>query len=129
MAFTSIGLVPDSGASWTLQRLVGYPRALQMLISPEPVTAAQALDWGLATAVVPADQVSETAAALATTLAAGPTSAYAWTKQAVLAASSSDLDAALDLEAELQARAGATSDHANAVKSFLAKERPTFEGR
>ena len=129
MAFTSIGLVPDSGASWTLQRLVGYPRAMQMLISPEAVTAAQALDWGLVTAVVPADEVAAAADGLARTLAAGPTAAYAMTKQALQAAVSSDLDAALDLEAELQARAGATSDHANAVKSFLAKERPTFEGR
>ena len=129
MAFTSIGLVPDSGASWTLQRLVGYPRAMQMLLSPEPVTAQQALDWGLATAVVPADQVLATATGLATMLAAGPTAAYAMTKQALLAATTSDLDGALELEAELQTRAGMTSDHRNAVKSFLAKEKPVFEGR
>jgi len=129
MAFTSIGLVPDSGASWTLQRLVGYPRALQMLISPEPVTAAQALDWGLVTAVVPGDQVLATATGLAQALAAGPTTAYALTKRAVQAAASSDLASALELEAELQTRAGQTADHVNAVRSFLAKERPVFEGR
>ncbi len=129
MAFTAIGLVPDSGASWTLQRLVGYPRAMQMLISPEPVTAQQALEWGLVTSVVPADQVGATAAGLAQMLAAGPTAAYAWTKKMLRSAATSDLDAALDLEAELQSLAGATEDHRNAVKSFLAKEKPTFEGR
>ena len=129
MAFTGIGLVPDSGASWTLQRLIGYPRALQMLFSPEPVPAAQALDWGLVTSVVPAEQVLPTAKGLATMLAAGPTQAYALTKHALLEAASTDLPTALELEGELQARAGQTQDHANAVRSFLAKERPVFEGR
>ena len=129
MAFTGIGLVPDSGASWTLQRLVGYPRALQMLISPEPVTAAQALDWGLVTAVAPPAEVLATAQGLAAMLAAGPTAAYAMTKRAVQDAAVTDLETALALEAELQTRAGQTADHANAVKAFLAKQRPVFEGR
>ncbi len=128
MAFTSIGLVPDSGASWTLPRLVGYPRAMQMMLSPAPVTAAEALAWGLVTSVVPASEVLATALGLATMLANGPTTAYALTKRLLQAGLSSDLGTALEQEGELQSRAGRTSDHANAVRSFLAKEQPVFEG-
>ncbi|HVE99268.1 MAG TPA: enoyl-CoA hydratase-related protein [Mycobacteriales bacterium] len=129
MAFTAIGLVPDSGASWTLQRLVGYPRAMQMLLSPEPVPAAQALEWGLVTTVVATDECLGAAQGLAAALASGPTRAYALTKKALIAAATSDLPAALELEAELQAQAGQTRDHINAVQSFVNKQRPVFEGR
>src|SRR5205823_8674922 len=77
MAFARVGLGPDTGASWTLQRLVGYGRATAMLMLAEPVTAQQALDMGLVNVVVAAEDLPAAAAELAGKLAAGPTVAYA----------------------------------------------------
>src|SRR5947209_17983497 len=82
MAFARVGLGPDTGASWTLQRLVGYGRATAMLMLAEPVTAAQALEMGLVNMVVPAADLAAAAGELAARLAAGPTVAYAGIKQA-----------------------------------------------
>jgi 2-(1,2-epoxy-1,2-dihydrophenyl)acetyl-CoA isomerase len=129
MAFARVGLGPDTGASWTLPRLVGYGRALAMLMLAEPVAAAQALEMGLVNAVVPADDLSAAAAELAARLAAGPTVAYAGVKEALANAAVSDLAGALDSEAEIQARCGRTADHRKATEAFLAKQQPTFEGR
>jgi len=126
MAFARVGLGPDTGASWTLQRLVGYGRALAMLMLAEPVSAAQALEMGLVNALVPGADLPGAAHELAARLAAGPTLAYAGIKQALLAATTSDLTAALETEADIQARCGATADHRNAVQAFLAKQAPTF---
>jgi 2-(1,2-epoxy-1,2-dihydrophenyl)acetyl-CoA isomerase len=128
MAFARVGLGPDTGASWTLQRLVGYGRAVAMLMLAEPVTAAQALEMGLVNAVVPAADVAAAARDLAVKLAAGPTLAYAGIKQALAAASASSLDDALEVEAEIQARCGATNDHRAATTAFLAKQTPEFTG-
>jgi 2-(1,2-epoxy-1,2-dihydrophenyl)acetyl-CoA isomerase len=129
MAFARVGLGADTGASWTLQRLVGLGRATAMLMLAEPVTADQALEMGLVNMVVPAADVAAAAHELAARLASGPTTAYAAIKRALAAAASSDLAAALDLEAKLQAECGGTDDHRNAVDAFLAKEAPTFTGR
>lgn len=128
MAFSKIGLVPDTGASWTLPRLVGEAKALEMLLLSEPVKAEEALRLGLVTRVVPASDVRSEAAAFARSLAEGPTVAYGYIKRLVAQSSRSTLADALELEAELQAAAGRTDDHVNAVRSFLAKERPTFRG-
>jgi 2-(1,2-epoxy-1,2-dihydrophenyl)acetyl-CoA isomerase len=128
MAFARVGLGPDTGASWTLQRLVGYGRALAMLMLAEPVSAAQALEMGLVNAVVPGADLPATAHELAARLAAGPTLAYAGIKQALRAAATSDLASALAAEADVQARCGATDDHRNAVAAFIAKQAPAFTG-
>jgi len=128
MAFARVGLGPDTGASWTLQRLVGHGRALAMLMLAEPVSAAQALEMGLVNAVVPAADLPAAAHELAARLAAGPTLAYAGIKEALANAATSDLAAALEKEAQVQARCGATEDHRNAVQAFLAKQAPTFTG-
>jgi 2-(1,2-epoxy-1,2-dihydrophenyl)acetyl-CoA isomerase len=128
MAFARVGLGPDTGASWTLQRLVGYGRALAMLMLAEPVSATQALEMGLVNAVVPVTDVASAARELAARLAAGPTLAYAAIKEALAGAATSDLTTALEREAQLQARCGATADHGNAVEAFLAKQAPTFTG-
>jgi 2-(1,2-epoxy-1,2-dihydrophenyl)acetyl-CoA isomerase len=128
MAFARVGLGPDTGASWTLQRLVGYGRALAMLILAEPVSATQALEMGLVNAVVPGADLSTTAHELAARLAAGPTLAYAGIKRALLASADSDLATALGTEADVQAQCGASEDHRNAVAAFLAKQVPTFTG-
>jgi 2-(1,2-epoxy-1,2-dihydrophenyl)acetyl-CoA isomerase len=128
MAFARVGLGPDTGASWTLQRLVGYGRAAAMLMLAEPVSAAQALEMGLVNGVVPAGELAAAAAELAGRLAAGPTVAYAGIKQALAVAASSDLVTALATEAEVQARCGRTEDHRNATEAFLAKQAPVFTG-
>lgn len=129
LAFTGIGLSADTGASWTLPRLVGRARALELLILPRTIRAEEARTLGLATDVVPAAELEEAAAALARRLADGPTIAYAAVKKAVTFASAHGLAESLALEGELMASTGGTDDHRNAVASFLAKAPPVFTGR
>ncbi|WP_043630640.1 enoyl-CoA hydratase-related protein [Nonomuraea candida] len=127
-AFAGIGLAPDSGASWTLQRLIGRGRAAEVMLLGEPIDAARALELGLVTRVAPADDVLKTAHELAARLASGPTLAYAATKRALDHAATHPLPDALALEADLQDECVATRDHRAATGAFLAKELPTFIG-
>ncbi|MEV6156257.1 enoyl-CoA hydratase-related protein [Nonomuraea sp. NPDC052129] len=129
MAFAGVGLAPDSGASWTLARLVGLGRATELLLLGEPLGAARALELGVVTRVVPADDVLKTAHELAVRLAAGPTRAYAATKRALAYAATHSLPETLAVEADLQDECVATQDHLDATRAFLAKEPPTFHGR
>jgi 2-(1,2-epoxy-1,2-dihydrophenyl)acetyl-CoA isomerase len=129
LAFAGIGLSCDTGSSWTLPRLVGRARALELLYEPRTVRADEALALGLATRVVPAAALAEETAALAQRLAAGPTQAYAAIRQAVTHAATADLPTALAFEAGMMARTGATQDHRDAVEAFLAKQPPEFHGR
>ncbi|NUW46411.1 enoyl-CoA hydratase-related protein [Nonomuraea rhodomycinica] len=129
LAFSGVGLAPDSGASWTLQRLVGAGRAAELMLLGEPLDAARALELGLVTRVVPPDDVLKTAAELAGGLAQGPTRAYAATKRALAYAATHSLPEALEMEAVLQDECAATQDHREATRAFLAKERPSFSGR
>ena len=129
MAFARVGLGPDTGSSWTLQRLVGLGRATAMLMLAEPVAAQQALEMGLVSAVVPADELVAAATELAQRLAAGPTIAYAAIKETLGFAATHDLSDSLAQEAQAQARCGTTEDHRNAVRAFLAKEQTSFTGR
>jgi 2-(1,2-epoxy-1,2-dihydrophenyl)acetyl-CoA isomerase len=128
MAFARVGLGPDTGASWTLQRLVGYGRAAAMLMLAEPISAEQALEMGLVNGVVAADGLAAAAAELAAKLAAGPTVAYAGIKRALATAAASDLRTALEAEAAVQATCGQTADHRNATEAFLDKRPATFQG-
>lgn len=129
LAFAAIGLVPDSGASWTLPRLVGFARALELLTFPRSIAAPEALALGLTTAVFPAAALPAEAAAYAARLASGPTRGYALTKEALVLGQASTFADALKTEARLQVQAGRTQDHRGAVAAFLRKEKPTFEGR
>jgi len=129
LAFAGIGLSSDSGSSWNLPRLVGLARAKELLLFPRTVGAEEALALGLATKVVPDDELPAAAAELAARLAAGPTMAYAAIRQALAFSQTHDLASSLAHEAELMGRTGRSADHAAAVRSFLAKEPPTFEGR
>jgi 2-(1,2-epoxy-1,2-dihydrophenyl)acetyl-CoA isomerase len=129
LAFANVGLTLDSGVSWTLPRLVGLARASAMCLLAEPIPAAAALEMGLVNAVVEPDRLLPAAQELAARLAAGPTQAYAAIKQALQFASSATLDQALAREGELQRAAGQTADHRHATAAFLAKQKPTFEGR
>lgn len=128
MAFSKIGLVPDTGASWSLPRLVGAAKALELIMLSDTVKAPEALALGLFTRVVPSATLREEARSFAVSLAAGPTVAYGYIKRMVAFSHDKPLGASLALEHDLQAAAGQTEDHVNAVKSFLAKESPTFRG-
>ena len=128
-AFTGIGLAPDSGMSWTLQRLVGRAKAAELLLLGEPVKAAEALELGLVNRVVPADELAPAAVELARRLASGPTAAYGAVKAALDHAAAHDLASALEREAELQDECAETGDHKNATEAFLEKRQPEFEGR
>jgi 2-(1,2-epoxy-1,2-dihydrophenyl)acetyl-CoA isomerase len=127
-AFTGIGLTCDSGLSVTLERAFGLSRARALLLQPRTFTAEEAIAWGLAASLVPADEVRQAAVALAATLAAGPTAAYAQTKQLLWDGSSRSLAQALAAESAAQHRLSVTADHAGAVRAFLAKEKPSFQG-
>jgi 2-(1,2-epoxy-1,2-dihydrophenyl)acetyl-CoA isomerase len=128
MAFAQIGLGPDSGSSWTLQRLVGYARAVELIMLSQPVKAQQAAELGIFQRVVEDAELAEAAAELATRLAAGPTAAYAAIKEALAFAATHTLAESLEHEAVMQARLGATKDHQAATQAFLNKQQPTFEG-
>jgi 2-(1,2-epoxy-1,2-dihydrophenyl)acetyl-CoA isomerase len=128
LAFANVGLALDTGASWTLPRLIGHARATAMALLAEPVAASAALEMGLVNAVVPDDRVRVAAHELAARLAAGPTAAYAAIKEQLAFSASHPLAAALEREGELQNSLGTTTDHPQATAAFVAKQRPTFTG-
>lgn len=129
LAFAGIALSCDTGSSWTLQRLVGRAKALELLYFPRTVPAGEALELGLATSVVPADDVAATARELAVRLAAGPTVAYGAIRRSVNFAAGHGLAESLEVERQMMDLTGATEDHATAVEAFLAKRPPRFRGR
>lgn len=129
LAFAGVALTADSGASWTLPRLVGHARATELLMLPETVPAAKALELGLATRVVPADELAATAGALVRKLADGPTVALGAIKQSLAYAAHTSIVDALAKEDELQLKAGKSADHRIAVDAFLAKRKPEYTGK
>ena len=128
LAFANVGLGLDSGVSWTLPRLIGSARAVELAMLAQPITAQVAAEYGLTTQVVEAAQVLPVAQELAARLAAGPTAAYAAIKQAIHFSAAHGLAESLENEAVQQAAAGATADHRTAVAAFVAKEKPVFVG-
>ncbi len=129
LAFTGVALSCDTGISWTLPRLIGSAKATELLYFPRTIGAPEALELGLANRVVAAADLTVATTELAELLAAGPTVAYAGVRQSIAYAASHTFAETLDFEAEQMRRTGDTEDHANAVKSFVAKEKPTFTGR
>lgn len=128
MAFPNVGLVPDSGGSFTLPRLIGKARAMQMMLLAEKISAEQALDWGMIYKVVPDDVLQGEAQRLAARLADGPTVSYGLIRQQVQEAEESDLATVLQTEAVNQRTAGKSKDCAEAVAAFLEKRAPVFRG-
>ncbi|WP_181774254.1 enoyl-CoA hydratase-related protein [Amycolatopsis pittospori] len=129
MAFANVGLGPDSGASWTLQRLIGLGRAAELMLLARTVDSAEALTLGLVGEVVPDEELAGRAQEIAAKLAAGPTVAYAKIKNVLSVAAESSLTDALAAEDAAQAALGATADHTEAVEAFVGKRRPNFQGK
>jgi len=128
LAFGRIGLVPDSGATWLLPRIVGPAKAAELAIVGDAVDAAEALRIGLVSRVVPGDRLLGEARALAERVAEGAPLAMALTKSALERSATITLDEALDGEAKLQGIAGASADHAEGVAAFREKRPPRFTG-
>lgn len=126
--FGTLGLSGDGGTSWYLPRLVGLRRA-QALYQGRVLDAREAREWGLISEVVDAEKLEEIALNRAETLAAGPTCAYAEVRALLRSSESSTLPEQLAAEIDALARTGATVDAARAVRSFITKSKPTFEGR
>lgn len=129
LAFTKIGLIPDSGVNWFLPRLVGYGRAYQMALTAERVPAQTALNWGMVNQVAPEDQFAEVVRQTAAQFAQGASLAYGLTKRAMLRGLEQSLDAALEYEAELQDIAGRSADAKEGMRAFLDKRTAQFSGK
>ena len=128
-AFSKIGLVPDSGGTFLLPRLVGRARATSMMMLGEKVKAEQALAWGMIHDVVPDAALHDVALALAVRLAGMPTLALGLTKRLLDASVTNDLEAQLGLEEELQRQAGRSADYVEGVRAFQEKRQARFVGR
>jgi 2-(1,2-epoxy-1,2-dihydrophenyl)acetyl-CoA isomerase len=127
-AFSKIGLIPDSGGTWFLPRLIGWQRASALMMMGDRVTAKEAESMGMVYKVLPAAGFMEAAMDMAKNLALMPTRSFAFTKQALNESFRNTLDEQLDLEDRLQQRAAATSDYREGVEAFLAKRKPDFKG-
>lgn len=126
--FSKIGLIPDSGGTWTLPRLVGRARAMGMAMLSGKLSAEQAAQWGLIWQVVEDDQLMSEAHALAAHLATQPTRGLALTKRAINAAGGNSLEQQLALECDLQYIAGCSQDYREGVDAFVGKRKPVFKG-
>lgn len=128
MAYSRIGTSPDGGATWTLARLLGQRRALELMLLSAPIDAQAALQWGLVNWVAGAGQLAAETAAIAKRLAQGATIAFAETKHLVYEGLDRTLPEQLDAEAEAFARCAGTRDFAEGVTAFVEKRKPDFKG-
>lgn len=127
-SFCKLGLIPDSGGTWILPRLVGMARARGLAMLGPKIKAEQAEAWGMIWQVVDDDQLWPVALALAEQMATQPTRGFAFTKKALAASAANTLDQQLELEKELMRAAGKTHDYQEGVKAFLEKRQPVYRG-
>ena len=128
-SFSKVGLIPDSGGTWTLTQLLGVARAKALALTAEPIDAQTAEQWGLIYRCVPSDQLMDEARKLTDQLAKGPTQGFRHIKQAIHAATLNEFDEQLELEAKLQKICGESPDYREGVSAFLAKRQPIFSGK
>ena len=128
-SFAKIGVIPDSGGTFLLPRLVGLHRATVMTMLAEKMTPQQAREWGLVYMVTEPEALMDTAIGTAKQLATQPTRALGLIKRGFNKSLGIDLDAQLDFEEELQREAGATADYTEGVRAFLEKRKPVFQGK
>lgn len=128
-SFCKVGLIPDSGGTWTLPRLVGMARATALQMLGDKVSAEQAQSWGMIWKCLDDDALMSDATAMARHLAQQPTRGLALTKRALAASGANSLDTQLDLERDLQAQVGRTDDYREGVQAFMEKRPPRFQGR
>jgi 2-(1,2-epoxy-1,2-dihydrophenyl)acetyl-CoA isomerase len=128
LSFAKLGLIPDSGGTYHLPRLVGEARARGLALLGEPLSAETAADWGLIWKAVEDENLHEEARSLAKHLSEQPTFGLGQIKSALNASSHNTLDQQLDLERDLMRRAGQTDDYAEGVAAFIEKRKPHFSG-
>jgi 2-(1,2-epoxy-1,2-dihydrophenyl)acetyl-CoA isomerase len=128
-SFSKLGLVPDSGGTYFLPRLVGSARALGLALLAERLSAEEAERWGLIWKAVDDARLMEEATAIARALAAGPTKGYGLVKKAFQASAGNSLDAQLDLERDLQREAGFSEDYREGIAAFMQKRKPQYKGK
>ena len=128
-AFSKIGLIPDSGGTYFLPRLVGMQRASALMLTGDKVSAAEAVQIGMIYKAFSDDAFDDEVAALAKKLALMPTKGLAYTKQLLNGTFSNDLEQQLRAEGDYQLRAGQTADYREGVAAFLEKRQPTFTGQ
>ncbi|MEE8602084.1 enoyl-CoA hydratase/isomerase family protein [Euzebya tangerina] len=129
MAYTAAGLTPDLSSTWYLPRLVGLRRAQELIFTNRRLSATEAKEWGLVTDVVADDDLADRAMATARQLAAGPTRAFAGAKALLRSAMQQPLEAQMADESQWIATMAETEDAQGGIAAFVAKERPTFQGR
>ena len=127
-SFAHIGLIPDTGGTWILPRLIGQARAMGLALTGEPVSAERAESWGMIWKAVADEDLLEMALNLTEKLAAGPTRGLAETKKRIRASWLNTLDEELDLERDTMRSLGYSSDYAEGVAAFLEKRKPVFTG-
>lgn len=128
-SFSKVGLIPDTGGSWHLPRLLGEARAKGLALTAQPLKATQAEEWGLIWKALPDEDLMTEARAMAEHFANGPTLGLGLTKQCIQAAAVNTLSDQLDLEAAAMKTCGESADYAEGVSSFLEKRAPIFQGK